>query len=606
MRTGVSTIQAKADLDVIVQRLATAYPAERRAIAVELLPGMRILNIGMDRYLAAALSPVLLGFALVLVVACLNVANLLLARGVARQHEIGVRLVLGAGRGRLVRQLFAENLLLCGMGAGAALLLALWTLRALKPILVSMLSTEPKAQAFISMIDIGLDGRIVGFGALLAVVAGLTAGLAPALHAVRRDGVFALKNEGTAFGRKLTQSRLRGFLLVGQVAVCLTLLAVCGMMSGKLLRIRANGTGFVTDGVYLATPAARTGAATALSRDPLGAIETLRTLPGVASACLVGAIPLGKPGDNVRSVAIKVAEAKTRISYNRVSAGFFDSFGVSVVRGRAFTTQETASGAPVVIISESAAKRLWPGQEALGKVLAVEDTLFVQRTSADTAEPVLAYRECAVVGVSRDFLSNWGGTQDKDIMLLPVPPMGATGSILMRLSSDSLATRRTVEESALAAGLPIKLQDSLDTLVDRGLWPYRAFASISGALTGLALLLATVGLYGVVSFGVNQRTREIGVRMALGATAERVTGFFVRQGMRLVASGIGFGLLGGTAFAVLLDKVMPGADFAGPVAFRCIVFAVVTMLLSVVALVACWLPARRAAKVDPMVALRTE
>ncbi len=606
MRAGISQIQAKADLDVIAQRLVVAYPAERRAISVELLPGMRILNLGMDARLAMALSPVLLGFVLVLVVSCLNVANLLLARGVARQHEIGVRLVLGAGRGRLVRQLFAENLLLCGMGAGAALVIALWTLRAFKPVMVSMLATEPKAQAFVSMINIGLDGRIVGFGALLAVVAGLTAGLAPALHAVRRDGVFALKNEGTAFGRGMTQSRLRGFLLVGQVAVCLTLLAVCGMMSGKLLRIRANGTGFVTDNVYLATPAARSGAATELSRDPLGAIETLRTLSGVESACLVESMPLGKPGGNVRGVAIKAGEEKTRISYNRVSAGFFDSFGVPVVRGRAFTPQETSGGAPVVIVSESAAKRLWPGEEALGKVLAVDDVLFVQRSATDVAEQVQGFHECAVIGVSRDFLSNWGGTQDKDIMLLPVPVTGAAGTILMRLQSDSLAVRQAVEATALAGGLPIKLQDTLAEVVDRGLWPYRAFASISGALTGLTLLLATVGLYGVVSFGVNQRTREIGVRMALGATAERVTGFFVRQGMRLVAYGIGFGLVGGTAFGVLLSKVMPGADFAGPVPFRCLVFAVVTILLSVIALVACWLPARRAAKVDPMVALRAE
>jgi ABC-type antimicrobial peptide transport system permease subunit len=176
----------------------------------------------------------------------------------------------------------------------------------------------------------------------------------------------------------------------------------------------------------------------------------------------------------------------------------------------------------------------------------------------------------------------------------------------VRLQADSPQVVRGVEQTAAAAGLPVKFQDKLATVVDRGLWPYRAFASVSGALTSLALLLATVGLYGTVSFGVNQRTREIGVRMALGATTERVVGFFVRQGMRLVAWGVGLGLVGGSAFAVLLGKVMPGADFHGTPAFRCLVFAAVTLLLTIVALIACWLPARRAAKVDPMVALRAE
>src|SRR6187551_447594 len=283
MRAGISPTQAKADLDVIAQHLAEAYPAERRANSVLLLPAMRILNVGLNWRFAAAMSPVLLGFALVLVVACLNVANLLLARGVTRQHEIGVRLVLGAGRGRLVRQLFAENILLCVLGAGAALLLAIWTLQALKPALVSALASEPKAQHFVSMIEIGLDGRIIGFGAVLAAVAALTAGLAPALHSVRRDGVFALKHEGSVFGRKMTPSRLRNLLLIVQVAVCLSLLTVSGMMTGKLLRMRASDTGFVTDGVYLVTPSAASGAANALASDPLGAVETLGALPGVAS-----------------------------------------------------------------------------------------------------------------------------------------------------------------------------------------------------------------------------------------------------------------------------------------------------------------------------------
>lgn len=606
MRAGVSPEQAKADLDAIARHLFRAYPESRRANAVSLLPGMRVLNIGLERNLAVAMSPVLLDFVLVLVIACMNVANLLLARGVARQHEIGVRLVLGAGRGRLVRQLFAENCLLCGLGAVAALMFALWSLQGLKPALVSALVTEPRAQAFVRSIDLGLDHRIAIFGALLAVIAAFAAGLVPALHSVRRDGVFALKQEGSAFGKTLSPLRLRALLLVGQVAICLALLAVCGLMTGRLLRIRAASTGFVVDGVHVVTPAAAVGTASALASNPLGAIETVATLPGVAAACLVADLPLRRPGGNIRSVPVMVDGKAQRISHNRVSAGFFAAFGVPVVRGRAFTLRETLSGAAVVIVSESAARRLWPGAEPLGRIVAVDETLFVPAAGSGGPEARQTYRECEVIGVSRDFMSNWGGNQGKDLMFLPLSPQGSAATILVRLRTDSAMAMRAVEEASSAAGVPVKFGDSLATVVDRGLWPYRAFASLSGGLTGLALLLATVGLYGVVAFGVNQRVREIGVRVALGATAGRVTGFFVLQGMRLVAVGVVPGLAGGWAFAILLGKVMPGAGFAGEPAFRCLVFAIVTAFLVVVALVACWLPARRASQVDPVVALRAE
>jgi ABC-type antimicrobial peptide transport system permease subunit len=191
-------------------------------------------------------------------------------------------------------------------------------------------------------------------------------------------------------------------------------------------------------------------------------------------------------------------------------------------------------------------------------------------------------------------------------MFLPLPAKGAAASILVRVRSDSAESLRGIEQTAAAAGMPVKFQEKLATIVDRGLWPFRAFAFISSLLTALSLVLATVGLYGVVSFGVNQRTREIGIRMALGATAERVTGYFVRQAMRLVAWGVAVGLVGGVGFTVLITKVWHGVDFEGTPAFRGGVFVAVTGILIVVALVACWLPARRAAKIDPMVALRAE
>lgn len=607
MRVGVSPQQAKADLDRIAQRLDQLYPEERRPNSVLLTPGMKLLNFVLSPRLALAMSPVLLGFALVLVIACLNVANLLLARGVTRQHEIGVRLVLGAGRGRIVRQLLVENLLLCALGAGAALLLAVWALKAVKLMVLSMFAGEIEVMNMVSMIDIRLDQRIIGFAALLAVVAGLTAGLAPALHSVRRDVFFALKREGSVFGRRLTPSRLRNLLLVGQVAVCLTMLAVSGIMTGKLLKTSGAELGFRTDGVYQVTPSSPSGAGNLLSNAPSGAIETLRTLPGVASACFVSKTPLRMPGGNTDSVLAKIADGNPAIvGYNFVSAGFFETFRVPVLRGRSFTPREAALDTPVVVVNETAARWLWPGQEAVGKILSVDVAMLGRRPGEGTAAPNQTYRDCEVVGVARNFRSDWTGDDEERLVLIPWPAKGTGGNIFVRLQADSIPVLRGVEQAATAADVAVKFQERLATIVSRGLGPYRAFAWISGALSCLALVMATVGLYGVMSFGVNQRVKEIGVRMALGATAERVGALFVRQGMRLVSAGVVVGIAGGAAFAALITKALPGAHFVGELGFCCEVFAAVTVFLVGVALVACWLPARRAARVDPMVALRTE
>jgi predicted permease len=603
MHPGVSVPQAAADLRLVAERLGRLYPQERRADRVALVPAMRLTDVVQNPQFALAMSPVLLGFALVLVIACLNVANLLLARGMARQHEIGVRLVLGAGRGRLVRQLFVENFLLCVGGAGAALLFADWTMRALKPVLLSMLAGEPGARNSLAMTALGLDGRIVGFGAILAIVAGLAAGLAPALHSVRRDGFFALKHDGSVFGRKMTPSRLRNLLLVGQVAVCLSLLALSGIMTGKFLKARRGETGFATENVYQVAPALMTSPG-AMWSDLLGAVETLRTLPGVASAGMVELTPLRNPGGNGSSGLVKVTGGyPDKIGYNRISAGFFETFGIPLLRGRGFAPHDLARNDQVVVVSESAAASLWPGRSAIGQFLSLDERMLDRSGSK---KPNQSYRDYEVIGVARDIKSSWASEDGQRLVWLPQPATGAAGRIFLKVKADSPGVLRAIERAAADAGLPVQFQVSLSTLVDQGLMPYRAFAGLSAALSGLALILATVGLYGVTSFGVNQRVTEIGVRLALGATAERVTALFVRQGMRLVAWGVGFGLVGATALAVLVGKAVPGAGFISDRVYCSEVFAVVTLFLVGVALLGCWLPARRAAKVDPMVALRAE
>jgi putative ABC transport system permease protein len=605
MKAGVSTLQAKADLDAIARRLAQSYPGDRRPRSVQLSPAMRLVDLAEAPGVLMALSPVILGFALTLVIACLNVANLLLARGITRQHEIGVRLTLGASRARIVRQVFAENFLLCVIGAGAALLLALWTLQALRPVMLSAFADLPEVKNYLATIHIGVDRHIVEFGAVLAIVAGIMAGLVPALQSVRSDAVFALKGDGSVFSRGITPLRLRSLLLVAQVAVCLTTLAVAGLITGKLFKIGMADAGFSVDHVYQMRPSEVSGAATALARDPLGAVETLRTLPGVTSACLVSETPLRKPGDNFRLGLVKTGGGDPqKVLESFVSAGFFETFGVAVSRGRAFTAQEVTRHAPVAIVSDAVARRLWPGQDPVGQFLAVD----VASTDRSVVQPAGArgpvFRDCAVIGVAPGIRNNWSQNDRKEVVWLPMPATGMAGGIFVRLQTDTTGPMREVERSAAAAGFPVEFQQKLATIVSHSLWPFRMFAWVSAVLSGLALVMATVGLYGMMSFGVNQRVHEIGVRMALGATTARVTRLFVRQGMRWVTYGVVVGLIGGAAFAVLVMKTVPGAGFGGDWAFRCTVFAGVTAFLSGVALVACWLPARRAGRLDPMQALR--
>ena len=607
MSAGVSPLQAKADLDAIALRLSERFPGERRPTSIQLTPGMMLVSPDQLSQVILPMSPILLGFGLTLVIACLNVANLLLARGVTRQHEIGVRLTLGASRGRIVRQLMAENFLLCGLGAMAALLLALWTLQTVQPIMLAGVADIPGAKNFVSRIEIGLDGHIIGFSALLALVAGLTAGLAPALHSVRRDVLFSLKHEGSAFGQKVTPSRLRSLLLVGQIAICLTLLGVSGLITGRLVNTDIADSGVAVKGVYQMRAAATNVVGTVLANNPLNAVETLRTIPGVASACLVSETPMRKGGDNFREMRVKVDDDYSHgIHYSQVSAGFFETVGISLLRGRTFTPGEVAATAPFVIVSETAAQRLWPNQEAIGKIVTIDSLSVGGGNGRLVALPNQDFRDYEVIGVAPGIRNNWSTNDQKQLLWFPLPAEGASGTILVKLETDSASVIRGVERMATAADVPLKFAEKLETIVNRSLWPFRTFAQFSAVLSGLALIMATVGLYGVVSFGVNQRVKEIGVRMALGATAERVTRLFVRQNMRLVAWGVALGLVASAAFASLLGNVMPGAGFAGGLAFRCIVLTLVTAFLVSVALIASWLPARRAAKVDPMLALRAE
>jgi predicted permease len=604
LRQGVTEEQATADLSQIAARLATESGEPTRRDSVQLESGMRFLTIPMHPKMLAAITPVLFGFAMVLLIACTNVANLLLARGITRQQEIGVRLTLGASRGRMVRQLLTENLLLCVLGAVAGLVLATWTLQVLKPVVVSFIPAdwafEVRRWVFLEFTP---DRRVAMFTAAMALVAAVGAGLLPALQSSRTDLISSLKNDGTALGLGRGPVRLRNLLVVAQVAICLMLLSCAGLLVRNMIALSKPSLGFDPEPVIMASarvagPAP--GDAQARDLQMRQAAEKLRLLPDIAGTTLAQWGPLlGGPSTSVMVSPRAGGPPDAQLGrYGFMTDGFIETFGLQLLRGRSFTREEVMGDRRVLVISESAAAKFWPGEDAIGRFLSLRENLFGNAVNPSRT----ALREFQVIGVVADVQSNLMDQQHVFVYLPRAPGTVTNGSLLIRPRSDTPAMLASIGKQAEAAGVRLQIERRLSANIVEQRLPFLGLSALSGLLAALALVMASVGLYGVMAFSVNQRTREIGIRAALGATAEHIVAMFVRQGFRLIARGIVIGLGGGLAFALLLPRVLFGAYGA----FDPLTFAVVALVFSAVALVACWLPARRAAKVDPMIALRAE
>ncbi len=599
LKPGVTEAQANADLDPIAVKWAADFPGEGAKTSLYLQRGLRFVTVNPNPKGLVALVVLFFGFGLVLVIACTNVANLLFARGVSRQKEIGVRLALGASRGRIIRQLLTENGLLCAGGAVIGLALGIWTLQ-----VVVAKWLAPMAPPGFPDFDLMPDLRVFGFTALLTVGATLAAGLLPALHASRASFSAALHSEGMAFGRRLTPARLRQILLIVQVAVCLMLLSCAGVLARSVFNLKTTERGFdprAVFGVGMAPNAAIADKAVALRQ----ALETVRSIPGVAGCGMVAPMPFEDPyGVKTRIQAVGTATGGTEqeIHTTFITGGFFETLGAPLRHGRTFRDIEQHSAARVIIVSESLARQLWPGQNAVGKTVAV-NTELLRGGGRDRPDVKGVFRECEVIGVAADVVTQFGDGAQRFMFYQPLPYDQPTyAATLIRPYLDSAGARREIVQAAKAAGVGVQFGRQLSAVIDQQEIAFFGFAVLSSALGALALVMASVGLYGLMTFSVNQRVREIGVRIALGATAGTVVGLFVRQSMRLVAIGLGLGLLGAGGFALLLEKILFG--FKG--AFDPVAFGGVTVLFAAIALFACWLPARRAAKVDPMIALRAE
>jgi len=545
----------------------------------------------------------------VLLIACANVANLMLARATARQKEIAVRIALGASRGRIVRQLLTESLLLSVMGSALGLLLAMW--------MMDLLSVVPyNAPSFVSPYRIGpeqinLNGQVLGFTLLLSLLAGVVFGLVPALQASKPDLSEALKDGGASSGSQLWfRHRFRGALVVAEIALSLVLLIGAGLMVKSFVRLLEVDLGFKPENVLAAEinlPRSNYNnqQVTAFYQQVL---ERVKALPGVQSAGAASILPLSGANQGsdffIEGRPDPPPDRKNQTYHRTVSSDYFQTLGIQVLQGRAFTEQDHRDAARVAIINESMARRFWPGENAVGKHLAL--SLEALKFLAMDRPPIFdipgAMRE--IVGVVKDVRHEGLNAQPEPELFIPYLQRPVREmSIVVRASSDPTSLANLVRREVLAVDQhqPVANIKTMSQMVaDSVAKPHFNYLLLA-LFAGVALVLAAVGVYGVMAYTATQRTREIGIRLALGAQPRDVLKLVVGQGMLLTIIGLTIGLI--AAFA--LTRVMTGLLF-GVSPTDGATFMLITLLLAGVALAACYLPARRAAKVDPMIALRYE
>lgn len=600
LKSGVSVVQAQAALETINRQLEQAAPPstsrrrnadEDRSLKLEHPQGIGLPHLQRRAQIAATLLFVVVS--IVLLIACANVANLLLTRASARRKEIAVRLALGASRFRLVRQMLTESLLLGLLGAGAGLLLAVWINR----VLMALKPPVPGAVGF--NLDLRLDASVLGFTLLLALLVSLLFGLVPALAASKPDVVPALKDEtGTAKHRgRGGRFNLRNALVVAQLAVSLVLLIAAGLFIRSLQQMQKVDPGFQTENrLALSFNLEPEGYNEAKGREfARQLVERVRMLPGVQAATMANYLPLGfmllTEEVTIDGRATPPEARHLNIAAQRIGLDYFRTLGTPLVRGRDFTPQDSVNAPAVVIINETLARRFFPNVDPLGQRLRFGDT-------ASNAPP------CEIVGIVKDTLIRLDDQTLRGITYRPLAQQHSQRmTLVVHTAGNPNATFAAVRQAvhALDDNLPAQEVKTLDEFIAFTFWPMQMGARLVGAFGLLGLLLASVGLYGVMSYAVAARTREIGVRMALGAERRDVLRLVVGEGMKLALIGALLGLGGALAMTRLLKTLLFGVSATDP-----LTFLVIAALLTLVALLACWLPARRATKVDPMTALRQE
>jgi len=587
LRDGVDESEAQRAVSLVAERLATAFPESNagHTMSVLLADSVRF-HPRIDAVIVPFAMLMLSIPGLVLLIACTNLAGLLLARATDRRKEIAVRLALGAGRRHVVGQLLGESLMLSVLGGACGVVLASWLLRV-------MVGFKPPLLVSLSL-DVGIDYRVLGFTLVISVLSGLLFGLLPALKSSKPDLSRALKDEAGAVWRSRRVS-LRDALIVGQVAVSTLLLLVAGLFVRSLQKAETLDPGFDTQSSVVFTMDTAMRYDEANGREYYRrAIEQMKRVPGATSVALADRLPLGLssqtmqiiPDEPLGRADAALDEAGEAMQFARVTPDYLRTLGIDLLAGRDFGPQDRLGSQPVAIVSESAAQHLWGDQNPVGKQL--------ETVGGGALE---------IVGVARDTRELLSASPRPFLYIPFEQRYESAAELIIATDTDPTAFLATAREALLQVDPEIMPLEAM-TMADGTnllLLPVRAAAWAMGSFGFLGLLLSAVGIVGVLAYSVAQRGHEIGVRLALGATPKRLVGMVVAGGMRRQAIGMGIGLVLAFGVGRLLEGFLVGVSPADPLAF-----AVVCALLTVVAGLASYIPARRAAAADPLVVLRRQ
>ena len=588
LKPGITPQQSAAEVETLGRNLARQYPDANEGVGMTTFPLHEAMVGDIRRSLFVLLGAV--GF--VLLIACANVANLLLARAASRESEMAVRTALGAGRGRLVRQLLTECVILALAGGALGLLLGVWGVAFL---------TSLKPQGVPRLDAVAVEATVILFTFGLAMITGLLFGIVPAVHATRGALSGSLKEGGRGAGTSRGGARIRGLLVVAEMALAVMLLAGAGLLMRSFLRLQSVDPGFdpsKTLSFELSLPPVR------YAEEPQQVaffdelLPRLRALPGVRAVEATMALPLSGTNFvisfNVAGRPPLTSAQEPAIEVRVATPGYFSTIGIPLKRGRLFTGEDKAGTPPVVLLTESAARQYFPNEDPIGKTIKLG-------WGRGQGKPRAGGEVVGIVGDIKD-----AGLNEPNPPQLYMPyrqwPVDSM-SVVMKTTTppETLGSAVRQEVHAIDPNLPVSNIGSLEQIISESISQPRFYMTLLGVFATVALMLAAIGIFGVLSYAVSQRTREIGIRMALGAPGRTVVNLIVRQAMLLVVSGVAAGTIAALFLSQTITKMLFGVTPTDPVTF-----AGVAAVLVAVALFAAYLPARRATRVDPIIALRAE
>jgi predicted permease len=585
LKPGVTIERAEATMKTIASRLSAGYPNDNQGRSIKLYPlAEAALGINQRSQFRMAGGVLVTAVGLVLLIACVNLANLLLTRGSGREREVGIRSALGAGRSRIVRQLLTESIVLSVAGGVAGLVVAFWSRDLLWSYRPPFLAEDA--------ISLSLDSSVLLFTTAISVLTGILFGFIPALKTSDPNLSEMLKasGRGTSPGKR---TRLRASLVVAEISLALIALVAAGLFVKSMREAQRIDVGFETAKLFVigVNPGGQNMEQSRIEQFYANAVAAAKSTPGVENATITSNFPLG--GGFLRSVFKEGQEQKPGqrdllTLTNIVTPEYFDTVKIPQVKGRLFSDFDRTATPPVVVVNEAMAAKFWPGEEAVGKRF----TFFGQTELRE------------IVGIVRNATVFQIGEEPQPAIYLPLAQnFTPAGTIQVRTAVDPESAMATVRQKiqALEPSLPLTNVATIGRQLDQALWAPRMGAALLGLFGILALVLAGVGIYGVMAYSVQQRKQEIGIRMALGAGRQEVIRMVLKQGMTLTILGV----LLGSAAAAALSRLVSGLLF-GVSATDPLVFAGVAAILILVAFTACYIPALRATRVDPLQALRTE